>query len=137
MNTTNTQPGASPAQGAPSTIYGFDQTGMERVVETVRLVEATFRNAPPQPRQNPNVPLRGPRIAKTGAGGIPAMSGSTPGKAAITLYNFDTNDNLVVAASNPSKPTNGYNLSTTAVGSNAWIQVKFVQGRAVVDWENC
>jgi hypothetical protein len=130
----NTEPSGSPGQPTATSLYAFDRSGAERVVEAVKVVEGLYKNGAPTSRASVNA-ARGPRIAQTGAGGIPARAGTKPGKAPITLYSFDYNDNLV---KNSSKDTlYGFNLSTTAVGASRWIIVVNVQGRWVADWEDC
>lgn len=77
----------------------------------------------------------------TGAGGIPAMAGVTPGSGNVTLYRF-TEANTVEEAKdkdNVSVVVTAYNLSTDAVAGTTYVQLKqeMVSGRLLVDYERC
>lgn len=75
------------------------------------------------------------RIAKTDGSGIPAMSGTTLGFGTVTLYDADE-DGLLVAGDD----TVAHNLATGADGDvapNTFIQLKRVDDRWLVDWEQC
>lgn len=70
-------------------------------------------------------------IAKTPTGGIPAMTGVTPGKSACRIYGFDGTvlyDSL--------RDEDIYNMSGT-VGGSKYIQVKLIDGYYFVDVEAC
>jgi hypothetical protein len=58
------------------------------------------------------------RIAKSDGAGIPAISGTTPGKSSVTIHTFDG------TSLSPSAPMTVYNISTTAVGANKWLIVQ-------------
>lgn len=84
--------------------------------------------------------MRGPqstfacgKVAKTGGSGIPAMSGTTPGSATVTLYEFDV-DAVSLAAGDT---VTAYHIGSTAVGNNKFIQVKWIDGGWFVDVESC
>lgn len=74
------------------------------------------------------------RIGKTGAGGVPALAGSTPGTiSTVTLYDFDGS----TLTANETGVT-VFNISSTAVGANKWIMVKVIfGGYYFVDVESC
>jgi len=74
-------------------------------------------------------------IAVTGAGGVPALAGATPGSATVTLKGIDNTGALI----STSRTVTAYNLSATAVGANKFIQIKreWVTGKYVVDFEDC
>jgi hypothetical protein len=80
----------------------------------------------------------GGRLAKTGSGGVPKLSGSTPGSATVTFYDFTGADMV------PSTGTDGsevvgtvYNMASEDVGANKFIQVKTIGGFSFVDVEDC
>lgn len=54
-------------------------------------------------------------IAKSGAGGVPALASNTPGSATVTLYGFD---GTTLTAGDTAT---AFNISTTAVGANKWL----------------
>jgi hypothetical protein len=70
--------------------------------------------------------------AKSGGSGIAAMSGTTPGVADVTLWDFDgttlTSQTVTVKA---------YNKSATAVGNNKHLILVMVDKWWFVDWEDC
>lgn len=71
--------------------------------------------------------------AKSSASGIPAMSGSTPGKADdIVLYDF----NGTTLASQTITET-AYNLGSTAVGASKWLLLAKIDKYWFVLWEDC
>lgn len=71
------------------------------------------------------------KVAKVGGSAIAAMSGSTPGSGAITLYNFGA---TALAAGDAAT---AYNLASGTVTANAWIMVAEVDNRWVVVFEAC
>lgn len=74
------------------------------------------------------------KIAKTGGSGIAAMTGSTPGSGAITLYDYD-GSTLVAGQADVAK-----NLATGADGAiaaTAWVVVVEIDGFWFVLWETC
>lgn len=71
--------------------------------------------------------------AKSSASGIPAMSGSTPGKATdVTLYDF----NGTSLATQTVQET-AYNLGSTAVGASKWLLLARIGKYWFVIWEDC
>jgi hypothetical protein len=71
-------------------------------------------------------------VAKTGGSTIPAMSGSTPGSGAITLYHFN-GTSLVSGAADTAK-----NLHPTEpVDADKWLKVIRIDGVWWVFWEPC
>lgn len=84
----------------------------------------------------PSVPFQpAGRIFKTRAGGIPALSGSTPGSAVCDLYFFDGSSLSAATGSYVSETI--YNMSSAAVGATKFIQVKYIDGFWFVDVESC
>lgn len=73
------------------------------------------------------------RVGKTASGGVPALSGSTPGKATdVVLYSFD---GTTLTA---GETVTAYNISSVAVGGNKWVLLKRVLGGWwFVDTESC
>lgn len=71
-------------------------------------------------------------LAKSGGSGIPALSGSTPGKADVTLQLFDGS-----SVSTDTRTEKAYNLSTTAVGNNKLLVLAKVGKWWIVIWEDC
>jgi hypothetical protein len=72
----------------------------------------------------------GGKVAKTGSGGIPAMSGTTPGVGDITLYTLGST--LTVG-----EPDLAYNIAPQAVTGNAWIAVMWVDTEWLCIYEIC
>jgi hypothetical protein len=70
-------------------------------------------------------------VAKSPGGGIGAMSGTTPGSATCTLYNFDGTS--LTAGDTDTV----FNMASTAVAANKFLQVKSIQGHWFVDVEDC
>lgn len=70
-------------------------------------------------------------IARSGAGGIVALSGATPGSGAVTRYEFD-GTSLVAGAADTA-----YNLGTGAVGGNKWLILLRCFGVWWVIFESC
>jgi hypothetical protein len=71
------------------------------------------------------------RLAKSGAGGVPAFSGSTPGSATVRLWRFGTTfvDGTV--------DVTAYNFSTTAIAATKNLVLIKVDGKWVVIFESC
>lgn len=80
-------------------------------------------------------------IAYTGAGGVPALSGATPGSATVTLQRFDSSDDLENATdtNGDAVTVTAYNLANEAVAANVYVQLKQegITGRLLVDFEAC
>lgn len=77
----------------------------------------------------------GARIAKNGASPIAAMSGTTMTSGTVTLYTVGDSGALTAG-----QTVTAYNLATGATGAvaaNAWLQLKTVNGKRVIDWEQC
>lgn len=70
-------------------------------------------------------------FAKSGGSGIPALTGTTPGSATVTLYDFDG------TSLTAGDTATAFNPSTTAVGANRWLIVLKVQTQWVVIVEDC
>jgi hypothetical protein len=73
-------------------------------------------------------------LAKSPGGGIPAMSGTTPGSATCDVWEMVSTTIAVT-----SRQETVYNLSLTAVGASKQIQCKqeIRTGRILCDWEDC
>ena len=83
-------------------------------------------------------------IAKTPGGGIPALSGNTPGSATVDIYYIDGDGSAQQlddgGAPSPNKvQETAYNFSQTAVAGNTWIHLKqeMVSGKLLCDFEDC
>jgi hypothetical protein len=75
------------------------------------------------------------KVARAGPSGIPARTGTTLGSGDVTLYDIGDDGEL---AEGPEDTA--YNLATGdegAVAGDAFIQVKRVDGKWLVDWEHC
>lgn len=73
-------------------------------------------------------------IAKAPAGGIAAMSGSTPGSAECSLYRLGSGGDLEQVTGSLTI----YHAGGGAVGANAYIQFKVdADGTCWADWEDC
>lgn len=70
--------------------------------------------------------------AKSGAGGVPAMSGTTPGHADVTLYSDD--GSALVSQTVTEK---AWNKSAAAVGANKHLILVRIEPRWWVLWEDC
>jgi hypothetical protein len=111
----------------------FTRRGAERVKkETIAHEQRVQGGGIPE---RPKYPIGGGRggsgrIAKTGAGGIPAMVGSTPGHAPCTLYDFG--GTTVVSGTTAEV----YNIAG-AVAGNKFIVVMKAQGLWLVIVEPC
>lgn len=116
----------------------FSESAMTRIARAVRWVES---QKPPSPTRREIGSRRFEFfIGKTGAGGIPARSGGTVGSAIVSVYrtNGTTLSVQYDANSNPVTET-CYNLSTVAVGSDAYImmQREYLSGKMFAVWEDC
>ncbi len=79
-------------------------------------------------------------IAKTGAGGIAALSGDTPGSATVDLYRIGPDGDLVaITVGVKTATTTAYNLSSSAVAATTYIHIKqeVSSGKMLVDFEDC
>lgn len=79
-------------------------------------------------------------VFKTPSGGIPAMSGLTPGKASCKAYFIDKS---VPEVKNVLDNAGGevsldvYHLGDTAIPADEWIQAKRVYGAWIIDVQYC
>lgn len=121
------------------TLVGFGAEADAALAKVVRAVmqanswtvtgNANFRGGPTGYALHiPNA--RVGRIAKTGAGGIPAMTGSTPGVAEITLWTLGST--IVVG-----EPDIAYNIAPSAVSANMLIVVLWVDSEWLAIYEIC
>lgn len=80
-------------------------------------------------------------IAKTPAGGIAAMSGTTPGSAECDLYRLSDGGTLEVHTndSGDTVTVTVYNIATSAVAGSTFIQCKkeAITGLLLADFEDC
>lgn len=81
-------------------------------------------------------------LFKTPVGGIAARSGTTLGKATCDAYylSFDGTDATITALtdSGSAQLTNTvFNMSTSAVGAEVYIQAVRIYGLYVANWEEC
>jgi hypothetical protein len=70
--------------------------------------------------------------AKSGGSGIAAMSGTTPGVADVTLWDFNG-----TTLSTQAVTVKAYNKSATAVGANTHLTLVMIDKWWFVDWEDC
>jgi len=79
--------------------------------------------------------------ARTGASGIPALTGSTPGAATVTLYRINSSGGLeaVPMDATTDRTVTAYNLSSEAVAADTYIQIKreAATKKYLVDFEDC
>jgi hypothetical protein len=97
---------------------GFNLQAAKRVARATQIVERAYRLPPLDRYATPNQSEPGIRPAKTGAGGITAMSGDMPGSGDVTLYGFNGTDPL----ESTGVTTTAYNLGG-AVAGNKWVNV--------------
>lgn len=72
-------------------------------------------------------------IARTPSGGIPAMSGTTPGSATCRIWNRTPSNALADSLVDVIV----YNMSNSAVAGAKYIQAKRIDGVLWVDVESC
>lgn len=125
-------PGDAPRPPGSDAPVGFTLDGAQRIVTVTRYVERQIKQQPPQRSRYPLAIMTEPRLAKTGGGGIPAISGTTPGSAAVTFQKFD-GTNL----SARTETITAFNLSSSAVGANKTVILEWVSGYPFVVWEDC
>jgi hypothetical protein len=121
----------------PARWYNDVASEVERLAEIKAIPPLTV--APGGPNGHPPIigagllALPNGRIAKTGAGGIPAATGvpPTPGSATCTMYDFTPGSALSV-----SQTDRVYTI-TTAIAANTYIIVLKVQGFWFVVVEFC
>lgn len=109
---------------------GITRKTAVRVGAAVRRVENRPANLPPEPAWFQGRQAQ-TKIAKTGAGGIAAMAGTTPESGTVTLYYFDDTD--LVA----DEEITAYSNWTTAIGANRWIHLTWMYGVPWVSAEDC
>ena len=117
--------------------------GREALRQIQHLVRQEMMRADParrSPHQRDNA-TQAIYLAKTGAGGIPAMSGGVAGSGTVTVYRIDDDDTLVEAEDSQGNAitVTAYNVSDGAVAANEYIQLKqeLASGKLLVDFENC
>lgn len=72
------------------------------------------------------------RIARTGGGGIGAMSGSTPGTGTVTLYHYDGS-----TLTSAGETFTAFNISPSAVGADKYVGIMWVQSFWLVVVDGC
>ena len=118
-------------------VYTFSKDAARQIQNVIRRVE---RVRPAQAKPPKPITQASAYIAKTGGSGIPARSGTTPGSASVALYRINYAGTLVPVVDDTSAAIEilVYNVSSSAVAANAYVQVKQeVFGRYVVDFEDC
>ena len=117
--------------------------GRDAVLQIQQLVRAELLKIEPMLRarlqhNNSTQPIY---IAKSPAGGIPAISSDTPGTASVTLYKINSDGDLVTADDQygDSVDVTAYNLASSAVAGDTYIQLKqeVASGKLLVDFEDC
>lgn len=101
-------------------------------IEGERIIQAAFINGSWVVHNDGNAT----RIFLTPAGGIPARSGTTLGKATCTGYKltFDGTDADLATA---GFTADVFNMAIEAVGASAYIQAIMFSGLWVANWEQC
>ena len=118
--------------------YSFGRRAAQQIQKAIRKSERVNRN---KQRGAPAVHKATSLICKTGAGGVPAIAGVTPGKATCDIYKIDESEELAILTDGEGHNSTVvvYNLSSSAVGASKFIQVKqeTASGRMLVDFEDC
>jgi hypothetical protein len=110
----------------------FTRDAARRISDATVWVERANRGEPPRRTRRYPVGSDDGFLAKTPSGGIPALSGTTPGSASCTLGWFDgsaiqtTTDTLTI-----------YNIGTTAVAGNKWCLINWFDSTPFVVVEPC
>ncbi len=115
-------------------------TFLEQQIETMRAhLEKLERRLQMQEEQDTFIPSI--YVAKTGAGGIAALSGNTPGSGTVTLHRKDGNGDLAALTDGTGADITktAYNLASTSVAGSTWVQLKqeITSGMLLVDFEDC
>lgn len=112
--------------------YTFSREAAQQIQQTVRRSERVTSVAKQQAAGVHQVRIA---IAQTGAGGIAALSGTTPGSGVVTLYRINSDGDL----ESLGVSVTAYNLASSAVAANTWVQVKqeTASGRLLIDFEDC
>jgi hypothetical protein len=105
----------------------FSKDAAKRTKEAVLYVERSIKNSLPS-GIGPRGMVPGLMPVKSPSGGIPAMSGSTPGSATCTLYTYDGTDftlgtETITVKNVYSSSTAGNNLTWVAWWSGAWFVI--------------
>jgi hypothetical protein len=117
--------------------YKFSREAAQQIQRTVRKGERV--NRAKQRFDHPAYQLK-IHIAKSPAGGIAALSGTTPGSASVALYRMKDGDLEAITDDNGNAATiTAYNLSSSAVAADTFIQIKqeVATGAMLVDFEDC
>ena len=117
--------------------YQFTRSAAQQIQKAVRKSERV-NHMPAAPTRH--VAQLRVYIAKSPAGGIPALTGSTPGSAEVDLYRIDGDGDLAaITATNKTAKVTAYNLSSSAVAGDTWIHLKqeVASGKMLVDFEDC
>lgn len=115
----------------------FSKEGAGRIVDATRYVERAYKNSPAVQTPGPSTPLRVAYLAFTGSTGVPAATGTapgtiTPGSASVTVAYFDGTS---ITASTTT--LTAWNSTSSAVGGNKLVQIKYIDGYWWVDVESC
>jgi hypothetical protein len=127
-------PGNIVAEPAPTSTAPvvFDRPAALRVQAAVLYVERMIRGGKPLPDLADRANRVAGRLAFTGAGGIPARSGTTAGTATVTeVYLTGT------TLSTTANTFTAINMSAQAVGASRYIGVTWRAGAWHCDWEDC
>jgi hypothetical protein len=111
--------------------FGFTKATAARLVAAMLRVERIFRTTGPGAPTGFGSAQHG-YLARTGTGGVPAMSGTTPGQADVTLYEFDG-----TTLSLGSDTLTAYNMVPAAVGANKVVLLHWANGYPFVVVEPC
>lgn len=122
----------------PGKRYVFGEGAVRRISRAVRRSERGRQEPPAVAVQGIHTKVY---VCKTPAGGIPAMTGDTPGSAECTVYRFDADDVLeaVTDRNGDDVTITVKNLADEAVAGETYIQTKqeSVSARNLADFEVC
>lgn len=111
---------------------GFTPRATRRISEAVKRDEHRYRGGGLPTRPDGTHGGVVGWIAQTGASGVPAISGSTPGSATVTLYAMVSG-----VLTSLSATVTAYNMTATAVGASKFIGITWRSGGWFVDLESC
>lgn len=126
-------------------LYGFKDESTAKTLKAIAVFEQQRPDTTDQggdfggqPRPSQNVmPVRGlsggGAMLRTQSVGIAAMVGDTPGMATCDMWGFQDATTIADAA----KEVDVYNIFSTAIAGNTYITAKRINGRWVVDAEDC
>lgn len=116
--------------------YGFDKSGVARVVNAVRQVERGYRNAGNTSRKHYGQSFVGVVWAKLADGNtITARYEDTPGSGSVTLQYFE--NGTFHDEDETTEIYNGFTAEITADGEDKILMLGYGDGELWVVGENC